>query len=166
MAEEQQHRLLRYLNDAYAAEIGAIKAMEATISEATNADLKTALTSHLDQTRRQADRLTARIDTLGGDKSTSKAIVDEIIAIGSHFTNMLHDHDDKQTQDTIKAVSLEAFEVATYTALNAYAGAIGDTETADLAQSILAEEKQAHDQLLSLIPALSREAADKVMQPV
>ena len=87
-------------------------------------------------------------------------MIDQAVALGSHIVNALHDKADKQTQDTIKALAFEGFEIGSYTALEAYATAVGDSETASLATSIMSEEQQAHDQLLKLIPQLSRAAVD------
>ncbi len=155
MAETKQQKLLRYLNDAYAVEIGATASMKDIIAKAGDSNVKSVVQEHLGQTEIQAQRLTDRILALGGDKSEAKAILNEGIAKLSDITNILHDKEDQQTQDVIKAFSLENFEIAMYESLNAYAQAIGDTETASLAQSIQAEEKAAADKLFALIPNLA-----------
>ncbi len=117
MAENAQERLVRYLNDAYAAEMGGLKALQALAAEASNADLKSAASTHAIETQSQADRLKARITELGGTVSEPKAAVDSIVAAGSHILNIFHDSEDKETQDTIKALSLEAFEIGAYTSM-------------------------------------------------
>lgn len=155
MAETKQQKLLRYLNDAYAVEIGGTASMKDIIAKAGNEAVKSAVQEHLGQTEMQAQRLTDRILALGGDKSEAKAILNEVIAKASDVTNILHDKEDQQTQDVIKAFSLENFEIGMYESLRAYAQAIGDTETAALAQSIQAEEKAAADKLFALIPTLA-----------
>ncbi len=103
MAEDSKERLLRYLNDAHAAEVGAMGAMKDIVAEATDADLKAAVNEHLVVTQSQADRLEARILALGGDKAEGKSLVNSIIAKGSSLLNIFHDKEDKQTQDAIKA---------------------------------------------------------------
>jgi ferritin-like metal-binding protein YciE len=162
LAEDNRERTLRYLNDAYASEVGALKAMESVIAEATDPDLKAAVSSHLTETQGHADLLAARIQALGGDKSEPKAMVNQFIALASHAVNAFHDADDKQTQDLIKSVSLEGFEIATYTALKAFATEVGDSGTADVAQSILTEEKSAYDKLLALVPKVATHAVVRV----
>jgi ferritin-like metal-binding protein YciE len=155
MAEDTKHALLRYLNDAYAAEVGGMASLKDLAALATDPDLKQVVTDHLTQTQSQADRLQARILALGGDKSEPKGILDQVVAKASSLVNAFHSAEDKQTQDTIKAYSLEHFEVGTYTSLKAYADSVGDTETAQLAETIMGEEQMAGERLLRLIPKLA-----------
>jgi len=154
--ETRQHKLLRYLNDSYAAEMGGVASLKDLAAVTTDPELKQVVLDHMEQTKYQADRLANRIKALGGDKSEAKALVDSVIAKGSSFTNIGHDRADKQTQDLIKAYALEHFEVGTYTSLYTYANAIGDYETAALADEIRAEEEMAAQQLQRFIPQVAR----------
>ncbi len=155
MAEDAKGQLLRYLNDAYAAEVGGMASMKDLATLATNTELKQALEDHIAVTQSQADRVSARILALGGDKSEPKGILNETLAKASGLINAFHSHEDKQTQDTIKAYSFEHFEIGAYTSLNAFASGIGDQETARLAETIIGEEKTAADRLLRVIPQLA-----------
>lgn len=159
MAETNEEQLLRYLNDAYAAETGAVAALKDMSKDmsaaASNAELRQVVTDHLIETQSQADRLNARIQALGGDKSEAKAIFNETLAKASSLLNVFHKHEDKQTQDTIKAYALENFEIGMYTSLKAFAEAVGDGETAQLAQTIMGEEQMAAERLLRVIPQLA-----------
>lgn len=161
MAEDSKERLLRYLNDAHAAEEGGLAGMKDIAAEVTDTDFKAAVSEHMVVTQSQADRLEARILALGGDKAEGKSLVNSIIAKGSSLLNIFHDKEDKQTQDAIKAYSLEHFEVGMYTSLKAYADSIGDVETAQLADTIMGEEKMAAERLLRVIPTLAVSAVDK-----
>lgn len=158
MAEDVKEQLLRYLNDAYAAEIGGQSTLKDLAAEATNADLKQAVEEHITVTQSQADRITARILALGGDKSEPKGLLNEVLAKGSGLLNAFHSKEDKQTQDTIKAYSFEHFEIGAYTSLQVFADAIGDHETAQLAQTIIGEEQLAAERLQRLIPVLATSA--------
>ena len=102
--------------------------------------------------------MSARILALGGDKSEPKGILNSVLAKASSALNIGHSHEDKQTQDTIKAYSFEHFEVGAYTSLQAFANAIGDAETAQLAQTIIGEEQMAAERLLRLIPQVATHA--------
>lgn len=155
MAEDTKAQLLRYLNDSYAAEVGGMASLRDLAAETTDAELKQVVNDHIVVTQSQADRISARILALGGDKSEPKGIVNSLLAKASGAANIFHSKEDKQTQDTIKAYAFEYFEVGAYTSLQAFAKAIGDTETAQLAQTIMGEEKLAGDKLLSLIPQLA-----------
>lgn len=160
MSENATHRLLRYLNDAYASEMGGLVALKDLAVEATDVDLKNAVTNHIAVTERQAERLKDRILALGGDKSEPKAIVNSVIAKGSGLVNAFHDKADKQTQDLIKTYAYEHFEIGAYMSLYTFASAVGDSITAQLAQTIITEEREAAVELERLIPQVAALALD------
>ena len=155
MAENTKEQLLQYLNDSYAAEVGGLATLKDLAALATDSDLKQAVTDHIIVTQSQADRVGARILALGGDKSESKGILNTVLAKASSALNIGHCHEDKQTQETIKAYSFGHFEVGAYTSLQAFANAIGDSETAQLAQTIIGEEQMAAERLHRLIPQIA-----------
>ena len=155
MAEDVKGQLLRYLNDAYAAEVGGLASLKDIAAETTDADVRQAVEDHLTVTQSQADRVNARIQALGGDKSEPKGILNEVLAKASGLLNIFHSKEDKQTQDVIKAYAFEHFEIGAYTSLKAYADAIGDHETAQLATTIIGEEQLAAERLQRLIPQLA-----------
>ncbi len=161
MAENATERVLRYLTDAHAAETGGLQSLQDLANQATDPDVRAVVTQHVTVTQSQIDRLHARIGALGGKDSGGKNILNSVIAKGSNLVNAFHDTDDKQTQDVIKAYSFEHFEVGTYTSLQAYASAVGDTQTAQLAASIIQEEKQAAENLFRLIPQVAVAAVSK-----
>jgi ferritin-like metal-binding protein YciE len=143
MAENAKDRIVRYLADAHASEIGSLHALNDIAAQS------------------QADRLEARLNALGAKSNSVKAAVNTIIGKGSDLLNAFHDQEDKQTQDVIKAYALENFEVAFYTAMHTYAAGVGDHETAQLAKMILGEEQLAGERLLRLIPQLAQQAVAK-----
>ena len=155
MAEDVKGQLLRYLNDSYAAEVGGIASLKDLAAETTDADVRQAVEQHITVTQSQADRLTARILALGGDKSEPKGILNQVMAKTSGLLNIFHSQEDKQTQDLIKAYAFEHFEIGAYTSLKAYANAIGDHETAQLADTIIGEEQLAAERFQRLIPQLA-----------
>lgn len=161
MAENATERVLRYLTDAHAAEAGGLESMQDLAKQATDLDVRAVVTEHISVTQSQIDRLHARIGVLGGKDSSGKNIVNSLLAKGSNFVNAFHDTEDKQTQDVIKAYAFEHFEVGTYTSLHAYASAVGDSETAQLAASIIQEEKLAGEKLFALIPQVAVAAVSK-----
>lgn len=155
MAEDVKGQLLRYLNDAYAAEVGGLASLRDLAAETTDAAVKQAVEEHITVTQSQADRVNARIQALGGDKSEPKGILNEALGKISGLLNIFHNKEDKQTQDVIKAYAFEHFEIGAYTSLRAYADAIGDHETVQLADAIIGEEQLAAERLHRLIPQLA-----------
>lgn len=161
MAETAKDRIIRYLTDAHAAEIGGLHSLKDIAAETNDPNVRAAVTEHATQTQSQADRIEARLNALGGKAHDGKAAVNTLIGKGSDLLNVFHDKEDKQTQDVIKAYALENFEVGMYTSLHAYADSVGDHETAQLAKSILGEEQLAAERMLRLIPQLATQAVAK-----
>jgi ferritin-like metal-binding protein YciE len=161
MAENAKDRIVRYLADAHASEIGSLHALNDIAAETNNDAVRMAIQEHATQTQSQADRLEARLNALGAKSNSVKAAVNTIIGKGSDLLNAFHDQEDKQTQDVIKAYALENFVVAFYTAMHTYAAGVGDHETAQLAKMILGEEQLAGERLLRLIPQLAQQAVAK-----
>lgn len=158
MAETKKERLLRYLNDAYATQMGAIASMEDMPSVSRSGEFLSAVQSHMGLAKAHADELAARLGALGGTKSEAKSVVNQLGAKIGYFANIFHDSVDKDMQNATRLYALEELEVAMYTALQAYAQAAGDEETARLAERHRLEEEQAARQMLSLLPKLAEAA--------
>lgn len=162
MAEETaQERIVRYLTDAHAAEVGGLGSLQDLEKESTHAELSSMVTEHIAVTQSQIARLQARITALGGHEHGGKNIVNTVIAKGSALLNVFHDKEDKLTQDVIKAYAFEYFEVGAYTSLKAYASSVGDHETAQLADTLINEEQQAGERLGRLISQVAVTAVNK-----
>jgi ferritin-like metal-binding protein YciE len=156
--EDVKARMLRYLVDAYAVEEGGLKSLQG-ISEETDIDeMRNIINEHITITQTQITRVGQRIAALGGDISKSKSLVNTIIGKASELANAFHDREDKLTQDLIKPYALEHFEVGMYTSMHAFAEEVGDHETAQLADAILAEEQLAAERVLRLIPQIAKTA--------
>jgi ferritin-like metal-binding protein YciE len=138
MAVDIKAQLLRYLSDAHAAEVSGLASLKELAEVATDADVKQVAAEHVTVTQSQVERLEARIRSLGGD-----------------IPSIFQSHEDKQTQGVINAFSLEHSEAGMYTSIEAYADAIGDTETARLATAFIAEEQMAAERLGRLIPQVA-----------
>jgi len=165
MAEDTKQRLIRYLNDAYAMETGALVALKDIAQRTSTPEVRGTVASLIAIVETQIERLGARITTLGGKINGGKAAFDGLIASGNRFTNAFHDEADKDTQEVMKSYGLSEFEIAVYTSLREYSDAIGDHMTAQLAQSLINEEKDAADRLMSLIPGLARTPAYTTPRP-
>lgn len=158
--EDSNTRLLRYLNDSYASEMGGLVALRDLVVMAEGTpEIHQALEQHLQVSESQAERLRDRILALGGDKSEPKAMVNSLIAKGSALVNSLHNREDKLTQDLIKMYAFERFEMGAYLALRTYSETINDEETALLATQLIDEEKLASDMLERLIPLAALQSA-------
>ncbi len=91
----------------------------------------------------------------------AKGFLNQVIAKGSNFANAFHDDQDKQTQDLIKLFALEKFGVGMYTSLQAFAQAVGDDQTAQIAATLRRDEEQAAELFGRLIPQLAVASINK-----
>jgi ferritin-like metal-binding protein YciE len=155
--QNNNDRLIRYIQDAHAAEVGIANMLEEAINGANNLQVKTTLQEHLDVTRVQAQRLEARLHALGGETSGGKGFLNSLMGKVSDLLNIGHDDYDKTTQDLIKGFATEHLEIGMYTSLEAFATAMGDTETASLARQLIQEEKDAADKVYPLIALVAQD---------
>ena len=159
-----QDRIARYIDDAIALEASGITGLKDMISEATDPQDAAMFQQHLTETERQKERLEARLAALGG---TSNKLKDVLNKIGMAATDLLHggkDPGDKATRNLIQAYTIENLEVATYESLHAAATEVGDTETANLAKSIQAEEEAAAKKIFPRIAPVARRAVVEGVQ--
>ncbi len=159
--ENTQDRMIRYLDDAWAMEKALVDNLRAMADEVKDPYIQAMFQQHADVTRQQEELLEARIRNLGEEPSGGKGLLNKMMAmIGDAFQGA-HDPEDKTTQDLMKAFGIESFEMAVYQGLMAYASAIGDTQTAQLAQQILQQERDTANKVWPLIaPAAARPAQE------
>lgn len=155
MQEDTQKRMVRYLNDALAVETGGLVALQDIGSRSTDFEIKQTMENLSVVTTSQIERLTRRIHENGGSVSAQKGVFNSALAKGHRIQNAFHDQADKETQDVIKAYTASYGEVGMYTSMVAYARAIGDTQTAQLAETLIQEERRAGELLQPLISRLA-----------
>jgi ferritin-like metal-binding protein YciE len=149
--EAAKDRIVRYLQNAHAAETGIEDALEGFIRECDDPDARAFFEEHLVQTMSQARRLEDRLRMLNAAPSTAKGFLNSLLAKASEFIQPGRDEYDRNTQNLMKAYATEHLERAMYEALFAYATAVGDTDTARLAREIQMEEELAAERLFPLI---------------
>ena len=157
MTDQTKERLVRYLDDAWGVEKTLVSTLETMANEVNDPQLKAALMEHREVTHQQEENLEARIRALGEEPTKTKGFFNGMMAKLGDMMQVAHDDYDKTTRDLMKAFATENFEIAMYTSLESYATAIGDTETASLAQRHLQEEREAADKVFPFIaPAAAR----------
>jgi len=158
-AESPQDRLLRYLNDAWAVEKELVGTLHKMAEEVVDPPLRALFAEHRDVTQRQRDALEARMRALRKEPSGGKGFFSQLLAKMWGALQAPQDDLDRIVQDLMKGFGTEHFEVAMYQALEAYARAIGDDETARLAAQHMQQEQEAADRLRPLIaPTAARVA--------
>jgi len=152
MAERSAEVVRRYLEDAIAAEKSFETQLQGFAKDGENAAAKSAFEQHALETKKQYERLTARLESLGGSVSTAKTLLADFLGLGSRLAHSGQGSERRTTQDLMLAFALEYSELALYETLAAIAEAAGDPETAALARSIQKEEKAAAEKFWQLIP--------------
>jgi ferritin-like metal-binding protein YciE len=158
MAEDSGEVIRRYLQDAIAAEQSFETQLEGFSKEGDDRDAKDAFAHHAAETRSQYERLTARLEALGGSTSTFKSFMAHVFGLTSKSAQLGHEGQERTTQNLVIAFSVENAECAMYEALITVAVAAGDELTADLARQIQAEEKRTAEKVWSLIAPSARYA--------
>ena len=149
--ENPRDRLVRYLQDMHAAEVGITDTLREFVGEVNNMQVRAALQEHLTVTEGQAARLEQRLRALGEEPSGGKGFLNKMMGKIGDMLQGAHDEWDKTTQDLIKAYATEHLEMGMYAALASYARAFGDEEAALLAEQIMGEEKDAAERLRPMI---------------
>lgn len=159
-----QKKVLQYLGEAQGTEQALVRVLQSQIAMTPRGAYRTALEQHLRQTREHADRVGERRRELGqgGNPLTAAVgvvenVVGQALALGKTPFDLLRGSggEEKVLKNAKDAYASEALEIATYTAIERLAQAVGDDETAALAASIRADEEKMLDRVLREIPKLT-----------
>jgi ferritin-like metal-binding protein YciE len=163
MATEKAIRVIqRYIEDAIAAEKAFEAQLRAFAAEGSSEQVRHLFLQHAEETRRQYERLTTRLEELGGEPSAAKSLLAQLFVSTPKIAQIGHDIVDRVTQNLIIAYSVECFEVAMYEALIAVAEAAGDQETALLARDIQEEERDTAAEVWHLITPWAHTSFNKL----
>jgi len=161
---QSKQKVLQYLNEAHAHEHALVRVLQSQIAMTPRGTYRSALESHLQETRNHADRVGRRISALGQGGNPVTAVVGlvenalgQVLALGKTPFDLLRGTggEEKVLKNSKDAAATEALEIATYTALERLAKEAGDDETAKLAASIRADEEKMLARVLREIPKLT-----------
>jgi ferritin-like metal-binding protein YciE len=159
-----QKKVAQYLGEAEASEQALVRVLQSQIAMTPRGAYRTALEQHLRQTQDHAQRVAARGRELGrgGNPLTAavgvvESVVGQALALGKTPFDLLRGSggEEKVLKNAKDACASEALEIATYTAIERLATAVGDDETARLAASIRADEEAMLQRVLREIPKLT-----------
>ena len=159
-----QKKIIQYLGEAQASEHGLARVLQSQIAMTPRGAYRTALESHLNQTRDHAARIDERLRELGQGGNPVTAVVGvvgkgvgQVLALGKTPFDLLRGSggEEKVLKNAKDAYASEALEIATYTAIERLARAVGDEKTAKLAAAILVDEQKMLDRVLREIPKLT-----------
>jgi ferritin-like metal-binding protein YciE len=159
-----QKKVVQYLSEARASEDALVRVLQSQIAMTPRGSYRSALDKHLDETRGHAKKVADRLDALDGGSNPISAVVGfwedligQALAFGKTPLDLLRGSggEEKVLKNAKDACASEALEIATYTAIERLARTLGDDETADLAERILADEERMLARIMREIPKLT-----------
>jgi ferritin-like metal-binding protein YciE len=159
-----QKKVVQYLSEARASEDALVRVLQSQIAMTPRGSYRSALDKHLDETRGHAKKVADRLAALDGGSSPISAVVGfwedligQALAFGKTPLDLLRGSggEEKVLKNAKDACASEALEIATYTAIERLARTLGDDETADLAERILADEERMLARIMREIPKLT-----------
>jgi len=159
-----EQKIVQYLDEAHATEQALITVLQSQIAMTPGGSYRDALETHLRETRDHATRVQRRVDELGRGNSPIRfgvelvqSVVGQALALGKTPLDLVRGTggEEKVLKNAKDACATEALEIATYTAIERLASAVGDRATQALADSILADEQKMLDRILKEIPKLT-----------
>ena len=162
MAETSIDVVKRYIEDAIAAEKSFETQLQGFAAEGDDEAVKQVFHQHAIETKSQYERLTARLEALGGSPSGAKSLLAHIFGLSPKAAQIGHEKEERTTQNLMMAFAVENSEIAMYESLAAVAEAAGDSETASLARSIQQQEKAAAEKVWKFIPSAALQAFERL----
>ncbi len=159
-----QQKVVQYLSEARATENALVRVLQSQIAMTPQGSYRSALDKHLEETQGHAKKVADRLAALDGGSNPISAVfgfwedlIGQTLAFGKIPLDLLRGSggEEKVLKNAKDACATEALEIATYTAIERLARAVGDDETADLAQRILADEERMLARIVREIPKLT-----------
>jgi ferritin-like metal-binding protein YciE len=159
-----RQKVVQYLHEAHASEQALTRVLQSQIAMTPRGSYRSGLETHLHETRDHADRVARRLDDLGHGSNPltvvvgfAESIVGQALALYKTPFDLVRGSggEEKVLKNAKDACATEALEIATYTAIERLARAVGDDQTATLAASILADEEKMLARVMREIPKLT-----------
>lgn len=157
-------KIVQYLNEAHASELALTRVLQSQIAMTPRGSYRSALDTHLAETRDHATRVEKRLRELGQGSNPLQAVIGvaegiagQALALGKTPFDLLRGNggQEKVLKNAKDAAATEALEIATYTSIERLAKDSGDDKTAELAASIRADEEKMLARILREIPQLT-----------
>jgi ferritin-like metal-binding protein YciE len=164
LSKQQQQKIVQYLNEAHGSELALVRQLQAQIAMTPRGQYRDGLETHLQETRRHAERVEARLGELGQGNNplqvglgALESLIGQALALTKTPLDLVRGSggEEKVLKNAKDSCAAEALEIATYTALARLARTAGDIKTERLAKSILGDEQKMLDRLLREIPRLT-----------
>jgi ferritin-like metal-binding protein YciE len=159
-----KERLLQWLRDAHAMEEQAEQMLSSQAKRLENyPQLRERIEQHLQETRRQAERVRGCIERHGSSKSAIKDMTGKVVAVGQGLSGLFVG--DEVVKGSLADYTFEHMEIASYKILIGAADEVGDSETKRVCQEILREEEAMASWLEQNLPSLTKEYLKREQTP-
>ncbi len=163
-AAKSKNVILRYVQDAEAAERNFEDALAAFSKTGDQLEVQSLLKIMSEKARTQYQRLESRLKKLGGSRSTGKSILAHMLAFTPVSAQMGHEPSEKNAQHLIITFAAASAEMGMYEVLASAAEAAGDSETVRLARELQVEEKEDHSLAWEHLGRSARRATVQVLR--
>ena len=159
-----EQKVVQYLNEAHAAEVALVRVLQSQIAMTPRGSYRSALETHLGETRRHAARVRTRLGELdqGGNPlqflgGIAQTVTGQALALAKAPIDLVRGSggEEKVLKNAKDACATEALEIATYIAIERLARSVGDARTAALAASIRADEEKMLERIMRELPKLT-----------
>lgn len=163
--DASQQKIAQHLSEAWASEHALIGVLQSQVAISPPGSYRTALETHLEETRSHAVSVGDRLEALGQSSDPlaivlgfwEKAIGWAVAAGKAPMDRLRVSGNEERVLAGAKAIcATEAFAVATYTSIERLARSAGDEETAVMAASIRADEEKMLRRVMREIPKLAQ----------
>ena len=146
--KSMQDLLIHGLQDIYYAEQQIIKSLPDMIEKATNRDLVAGLKGHLEETKKEVERLQKVFEKLGKQPSRTQCpAIDGIIKEADEIASEVEDKAVLDAAIVAAAQAVEHYEICRYGTLIAWAEQLGHDDIVRFLTTNLNEEKAANTKL-------------------
>jgi ferritin-like metal-binding protein YciE len=141
-----------HIQDLHSVEEQVIDSLPEMIESATDPDLRSALQNHMEETRRQRERLMEVGRMMGFDPSGAKCEgMKGILKEGTKLVDKdVGENDVRDAAIVAAAQRVEHYEIAVYGTARTFARMLGENEVVSLLEASLAEEKNADVKLTQI----------------
>jgi ferritin-like metal-binding protein YciE len=155
--ESSREVIKRYIEDAIAAEQNFETQLKAFSKEGEQAAVQRLFAEQAIETRHQHQRLTARLEELGGTPSVLKSFFAHVFNFTHRTAQLGQEPAEKSSQNLIVAFGIENSKIAMYEELAVVAAFADDVQTERLARMIQEEERAAARKIWGLIEGCCRQ---------
>jgi ferritin-like metal-binding protein YciE len=149
------------LRDIYSAEKQLVEALPKMVENASSEDLRRALDEHLDETKRQVQRLETAFEDTG--KAARAKTCEAMKGLIEEADGVLAEEAEPAVKDAVmigSAQKVEHYEIATYGTLCAWAQALGYSKALAALEENMAEEEAADKKLSDLAETINQAALE------